>query len=149
MVLSLRHFKAAAFVFLSAMVVLAADAIVFNTKAAADSCWNHNGSVMRLKASGNQRWFYYEKPRTVLRAAGVRRGTLLFSGRKNGNWYSGMARRFSKYCPGSPLEYYVEGPVASNQLKVTVRGTRDVFRRCQNTGNVASDTLVFTFIRRC
>ena len=90
MVLSLRHFKAAAFVFLSAMVVLAADAIVFNTKAAADSCWNHNGSVMRLKASGNQRWFYYEKPRTVLRAAGVRRGTLLFSGRKNGNWYSGM-----------------------------------------------------------
>ncbi len=29
----------------------------------ADSCWNHNGSLMRLKASGNQRWMYYENPR--------------------------------------------------------------------------------------
>ena len=27
------------------------------------SCWNHNGSLMRLRASGNQRWYYYEKPR--------------------------------------------------------------------------------------
>ena len=115
----------------------------------ADSCWNHNGSLMRLKASGNQRWFYYEKPREVLRKAGVRRGTLLFNGRKNGNWYSGTARRFSKFCPGSPLEYYVEGPVRGDQLQVTVSGTRDVYKQCQYTGNVASDTLVFTYVRDC
>ena len=34
--------------------------------ARADSCWNHNGSLMRLKARGNQRWFYYERPRAGL-----------------------------------------------------------------------------------
>ena len=117
--------------------------------AKADSCWDHNGSVMRLKASGNNRWFYYERPRQVLRNAGVRRGTLLFNGRKSGNWYSGIARRFSKFCPGSPLEYYVEGPVAPSQTKVTVRGTRNVHRRCQPTGAVATDVLVFTYLRQC
>ncbi|MEM9332307.1 MAG: hypothetical protein AAGA53_13345 [Pseudomonadota bacterium] len=117
--------------------------------AKADSCWDHNGSLMRLKASGNQRWLYYENPRQVLKNAGVRRGTLLFDGQKNGNWYSGTARRFSKFCPGNPLEYYVEGPVRSDQLQVTVRGTRDVHNRCQPTGQIASDVLVFTYVRDC
>ena len=116
---------------------------------AADSCWDHNGSVMRLRAQGNQRWFYYERPRQVLRNAGVRPGTLLFEGRKSGNWYSGQARRFSKYCPNDPLVYYVEGPVASSQTKVTVRGTREVHKRCVPTGQVKTDTLVFTYLRRC
>lgn len=122
---------------------------VTTTSAQADSCWNHNGSLMRLKASGNQRWMYYENPRQVLRNAGVRRGTLLFNGRKSGNWYSGTARRFSKFCPGNPLEYFVEGPVRQDQLQVTVRGTRDVHRQCQATGQVASDVLVFTYVRDC
>ena len=62
----------------------------------ADSCWNHNGSLMRLKASGDQRWMYYEAPREVLRRAGVKRGTLLFDGWKRGNSYTGSARRFSR-----------------------------------------------------
>lgn len=117
--------------------------------AKADSCWNHNGSLMRLKASGNKRWMYYEKPRQVLANAGVKKGTLLFNGQKNGNWYSGTARRFSKFCPGNPLEYYVEGPVRSDQLQVTVRGTREVHNQCQATGDVASDVLVFTYVKDC
>ena len=65
----------------------------------ADSCWNHNGSLMRLKANGNARAFYYENPRSVLANAGVVRGTLLFDGAKNGNRYDGTARRFSTRCP--------------------------------------------------
>jgi len=130
--------------------VIAISAIVpMSTSAQADSCWNHNGSLMRLKASGNQRWMYYENPRQVLRNAGVRRGTLLFNGVKRGNWYEGTARRFSKYCPGNPLEYFVEGPVRSDQLKVTVRGTREVYKQCQPTGRIASDELVFTYVRNC
>lgn len=119
------------------------------TEARADSCWNHNDSLMRLKASGNQRWFYYENPRQVLRNAGVRRGTLLFEGRKNGNWYSGEARVFSKYCPGDPLIYPVEGPVRADQLKVTVRGTREVYKKCQPTGRFKEDVLVFTYSHDC
>jgi len=119
------------------------------SKAHADSCWDHNGSLMRLQASGNERWFYYEIPRQVLRDAGVQRGTLLFNGQKDGNWYSGIARRFSKFCPGNPLEYFVEGPVRSDQLKVTVRGTREVHKKCVATGNMAVDELVFTYVRQC
>ena len=115
----------------------------------ADSCWDHNGSLMRLKAQGNQRWFYYEQPRPALAASGVRPGTLLFSGQKSGDWYSGTARVFSRFCPGNPLEYYVEGPVAPNQLRVTVQGTRDVHRQCQPTGRVTTDTLVFTWRFDC
>ncbi|GAA0784592.1 hypothetical protein [Roseibium denhamense] len=119
------------------------------TASLADSCWNHNGSIMRLQAQGNQRWMSYENPRNVLRNAGVQRGTLLFNGVKTGNWYSGTARVFSKFCPGNPLEYFVEGPVRGDQLQVTVRGTREVFQRCQPTGRYTTDTLVFTYSHDC
>lgn len=119
------------------------------TQAAADSCWNHNGSVMRLVASGNQRWFYYENPRQAMRNEGVTPGTLLFNGWKNGNSYSGTARLFSRHCPGAPLEYQVNGPVRPDQLQVTVYGTRPVMSRCQPTGQYKTDTLVFTYMYQC
>lgn len=135
-------------VFTIALIAVSA-IVLMPQRAAADSCWDHNGSLMRLEASGNQRWFYYEIPREALRSAGVTEGTLLFNGRKDGNWYSGTARRFSRYCPTTPLEYFVEGPVREDQLQVTVRGTREVHRQCQPTGKLADDTLIFTYIRNC
>lgn len=134
---------------LSIVTIAASTSLVSTTHAQAASCWNHNGSVMRLEASGNQRWFYYQNPKQVLRNAGVRPGTLFFNGRKNGNFYSGTARRFSRFCPGQPLTYYVEGPVASNQLRVTLRGQYEVNRRCQPTGRVKNDRLVFTYMYQC
>ena len=112
----------------------------------ADTCWDHNGSVMRLTASGNYREFLYEQPRASMRSL-VQRGTLLFDGEKNGNWYSGTSRVFSRGC--APLEYSVEGPVAGNQLKVTVTGKREVYSNCQPTGHWKTDTLVFTWIGDC
>lgn len=133
----------------SAALIFTTSSIAMSTSASADSCWNHNGSVMRLVARGNQRWFYYETPRKVLRRAGVRRGTLLFNGRKQGNFYSGTARRFSKFCPGDALEYHVEGPVRRDQLKVTVEGSREIEKRCRQTGRKAWDTLVFTYMHKC
>ena len=133
----------------AAALVLSTASVAFSTTASADSCWNHNGSVMRLVARGNQRWFYYEEPKQVLRRAGVRHGTLLFNGRKQGNFYSGTARRFSKYCPGEALEYHVEGPVRRDQLKVTVEGQREVYNRCRSTGRKAWDSLAFTYMYKC
>ena len=130
-------------------LALMAGSVAFSTTASADSCWNHNGSVMRLVAEGNNRWFYYENPKQVLRRAGVRQGTLLFNGRKQGNFYSGTARRFSKYCPGEALEYHVEGPVRRVQLKVTVEGRREVYKQCRQTGRKAWDSLVFTYMYKC
>ena len=136
--------------FISAMVfALHAVGPLSAGPARADSCWEHNGSLMRLKASGRQRWFVYERPRPVLRRAGVVPGTLLFDGVKKGNWYSGTARVFSKYCPASPLEYRVEGPVRSDQLQVTLHGRRQVYERCRPTGRWTTDTLVFTYRRQC
>jgi hypothetical protein len=122
---------------------------IFAFPAIADSCWNHNGSVMRLSASGNDRWFSYEQPRQALYNSGVYQGTLLFNGRKNGNWYAGRARVFSSACPGNPLEYWVEGPVLQNPLRVQVEGTREVHRNCQPTGAMTHDVLVFTYMYNC
>ena len=116
---------------------------------AADSCWDHNGSLMRLKAQGAERYFYYEDPRPALRSAGVRRGTLLFNGTTNGGRYSGLARVFSSACPGEPLEYWVEGPVAANQTTVRMIGTRETSEKCQSTGRVVTDELVFTYSHQC
>jgi len=122
-----------------------------STAAFADSCWNHNGSIMRLKSSGNRRWFYYERPRSVLRNAGVRRGTLLFNGTNNGDYYSGTARRFSKFCRGNPLTYNVEGPVSrpNGQIVVTIEGPRPVHNRCNPTGRTNWDVLVFKYAYDC
>lgn len=116
------------------------------THVSADSCWWHNGSLMRLQARGNQRWFSYESPRAGL---SVRPGTLLFNGEKQGNYYTGTARTFSRHCPGTPNLYSVSGPVARSQTKVTMHGTRQVFKRCRPTGRFVSDRLVFTYSHRC
>ena len=116
------------------------------TAANADSCWDHNGSIMRLKASGQNRWFYYENPRPGL---SVSPGTLLFDGSNNGGHYSGNARVFSRFNPDAPLQYHVEGPVSNNQTRVTMRGTREVWRSGQPTGRYKTDTLVFTYQYQC
>lgn len=130
--------------------LLAAGLLGFVPVAAlADSCWVHNGSLMRLTAAGNQRAFYYEYPKQVMRGAGVIHGTLLFNGSNVNGRYSGTARVFSKYCPGTPLEYHVEGPVDRDQTRVTLRGNREVMERCQPTGRSITDTLVFTYSHQC
>lgn len=122
---------------------------VFATASLADSCWLHNGSLMRLTAQGNERYFYYETPREGLRNAGVQRGTLLFNGTNSGGHYSGLARVFSSSCPGNPLEYWVEGPVAANQTQIRMMGTRESSQNCASTGNVVVDELVFTYSHQC
>ena len=120
------------------------------SQAVADSCWDHNGSIMRLSAQGSSRWLNYETtPHNWQWPAGVRPGTLLFNGVKNGEWYSGTARRFSKHCPGSPLEYHVEGPVLQNPLRVQVSGSYPVQNACRPTGEWRTDTLVFTYMYNC
>jgi hypothetical protein len=135
----------------AALIALGASTVLTSTTAtaSADSCWNHNGSIMRLKANGSNRSFIYERPKSTLSNAGVRSGTLLFNGQKQGNTYSGTARRFSRFCPGTPLEYSVQGPVRSDQLQVTVFGNYEVYDRCQPTGQFREDRLVFTYAYDC
>lgn len=140
----------AAAVAATAFSMSAVGAVTSSGNAWADSCWNHNGSVMRLKAQGNKRWFYYEEPKSLLRRAGVHRGTLLFNGTNRGGYYSGTTRVFSKWCNGNPLRYHAEGPVSNGSKRVTIYGTRDVYGAgCSNTGRRKSDQLVFTYLYQC
>ncbi|MGV8939583.1 MAG: hypothetical protein ACOH2J_20885 [Allorhizobium sp.] len=133
----------------SGVLVSAAFLVLLPVAAFADSCWDHNGSQIRLTDAGTQRAFYYEYPKPNLRGAGVVPGTLLFNGSNIDGWYSGTARVFSKFCPGEPLEYHVEGPVSRQQTRVTLRGTREVMERCRPTGAIINDTLVFNYTHQC
>jgi hypothetical protein len=128
---------------------MAALATLAPTVAAADSCWWHNGSLMRLSAYGEGRAFHYENPREQLAAAGVQPGTMLFNGRNQGGYYSGAAQVFSSSCPGQPLMYEVAGPVGANQTSVTLYGTREVRNGCYGTGQYVQDVLTFTYAFQC
>jgi hypothetical protein len=75
--------------------------------ASADSCWTHNGSLMRLEAAGNNRTFTYEVPSPGIWSAGIEAGTELFTGDTNGLFYTGTARVFT---PRGEREYPVSGP---------------------------------------
>lgn len=111
--------------------------------AAADSFWMHNGSLMRLHADGNLRVFSYEHPTQRMRHAGVRRGTVLFEGERQGNRYVGQARVFSRYC--GELIYPVSGDVVSER-RVELSGEREQQTAdCRPTGRMVRDRLVFTY----
>lgn len=133
----------------SVVVVLAAAMLAAPGLAAAESCWTHNGSLMRLGDNGDKRWFTYEVPREVLKPAGVEQGTLLFEGAKVGNRYVGTARVFSRACPGNPAEYGVAGPIDNGGLRVTLVGERKIFKDCQPTVQTTTDVLVFDYSHRC
>ena len=104
--------------------------------------WNHNGSTVRLVASGATRKFYYESPRDGLAAVGVAKGTLLFSGAKNGNRYAGTAYVFSR-CGAQPYE--VSGQVSDDQRQVTLHGRAPIVDSSCQIAGYRSDPLVFNF----
>ena len=104
------------------------------------SFWNHNGSTVKLEASGNARRFYYVEPRTGLAA---KPGDLLFEGQRNGSRYIGTAYLFSEIC--GPIGYAVDGVVGNNDRMVTLTGTAP--RRNAQCQVMAyfQDQLVFSF----
>jgi hypothetical protein len=109
------------------------------------SLWRHNGSVLYLAADGASRRFYYDAPREGLESVGVKRGTLLFEGQKNGDQYSGTAYFFSKTC--GPGTYPVSGPVTSTDSQITITLSGKAPRldaNCKQIG-VRDDLLVFTY----
>jgi hypothetical protein len=107
---------------------------------AAEPLWTHNGSVMRLIANGAERKFVYEVPREGLSAVGIVKGTLLFKGRKAGDFYSGTAYVFSE-CGATPYE--VSGPVSDDQHQVSLFGRAPIMDRMCRVNNYKKDELVF------
>lgn len=116
---------------------------------AQDSCYDHNGSLMRYKIVGNGFIVSYERPRSVLRRAGVRPGTVLVNGSFRGHQVTATARRFSRYCPQTPLEYTVTGWFEGENPNFVLEGSRQVFDRCRPTGRTAYDVLRFNYVGPC
>lgn len=117
-----------------------------SNSALADNFWEHNGSVMRLQAKGNQRVIRYEKPTARMRGAGARRGTILFDGVRQGNQYYGTARVFSKDCP-TPLKYQVIGNVYNENTIVLTGSRMSISPGCQPNGRTRTDVLTFKLMR--
>ncbi len=111
-----------------------------------ESLWDHNGSVMRLLTDGANRVFVYEVPRQSLLDIGVRPGTVLFTGIRDGDKYQGSARRFSQHC-STPIVYSVSGKVISEKMVVLTGVVHIVNEKCQETGKTRQDELVFRFLR--
>jgi hypothetical protein len=129
-------------------LLMATIAVAMTTVATAQpvsSLWNHNGSLMGLMADGPYRQFVYEQPRPGMAQVGVRPGTLLFDGRRDGNQYLGTAYLFPPTCPR--IAYDVSGPVSWNDLQVTMYGLAPIVdRNCQVIG-YRNDTLVFSHMQ--
>jgi tetratricopeptide (TPR) repeat protein/uncharacterized protein YgiM (DUF1202 family) len=103
--------------------------------------WNHNGSTMKLVAKGTRRRFYYERPRKGIRASGVRRGTLLFDGVREGFTYSGTARIFNSRC--GTKTYAVSGSVSDDEETVTLLGRAPIVDSSCNLAGYRDDYLYF------
>lgn len=110
--------------------------------ASGGSLWNHNGSVVRLQASGRRREFVYVQPQSGVPA---HRGDVVFRGQRGGGAYRGTAYQYSSQC--GRIGYAVEGPVAPGEREVTLRGDAPVRDSgCQMVGS-RPDQLVFRFVR--
>lgn len=112
--------------------------------ALADSLWDHNGSVMRLKEQGGQVEIFYEVPRAGMVEQGVRRGQLFFNGRRDGSKVIGIARAFLRRCP-APMEYAIRGTMDANRM-IVLKGRRPVFKDCRPQKTLKDDELVFIFL---
>lgn len=134
---------------LAAALTFVATAAVATAALAQDACYDHNGSVVRYHITGNGFTITYERPKSVLRPAGVRRGTLLIDGRFRAHNVTATARRFSKYCPGSPLEYTVTGWFEGEDPNFELEGSYPVHDRCRPTGRTKYEVLRFRYLGDC
>jgi hypothetical protein len=109
----------------------------------AESYWDHNGSRIRLTANGADRKFVYENPRIGMVDVGVKKGTVLFSGKRMGDSYVGSAFIFTPRC--GAFEYPVVGIVSSDNSQVILHGRVPTNNgKCEIIG-YKDDTLVFTY----
>lgn len=122
-----------------------------NAKAAGDapaavpvgSRWAQGGSFMQLRSNGAKREFYFETLTDELASQGVKPGTLMFEGKKDGNRYVGMAYAFAKDC--KPKAYAVTGDISGDEKQITLRGKAPrLDGRCRVNGE-KEDEIVFVF----
>jgi hypothetical protein len=119
---------------------LVAFCLVIPSSVLAQTQWEHNGSIVTLRADGAERQFVYSAPRSGLP---VTSGTLLFKGKKSGDSYSGTAYAFSSRCRA--IGYSVSGPVSGDQRSVTMYGKIPRRDGSCHVVRYDDDVLVFNF----
>lgn len=128
---------------------LLALALVLASPAAADGCWLHEGSVLRLHAAGDYRAFVVERPGARLRGAGVRPGAKLFEGVDEGGWLLGSVRDLAVSCEGRPRLFYAEGFLLDDPPRLSLAGEREVFEGCRPTGRWEAAVVSLTYSHEC
>ena len=108
--------------------------------------WTHNGSLMRLGASGSSRTFSYENPRPAMRKAGAKPGDIVFEGERDGQRYVGTAYIFSKSC--GRQGYAVQGRVTEGDRGVVLEGDAPVLDDGCNVKSTRRDVLKFNYLQR-
>ena len=104
--------------------------------------WNHNGFSVSLVSQGAKQKLFYESPRVGLLDAGVKPGTLLFEGQRNGQNFDGTAYQFYRTCKAHG--YAVTGSASDDRKTITLKGKAPLLdMNCNVTGS-RDDILVFT-----
>jgi hypothetical protein len=109
----------------------------------AQTLWDHNNSIMLVKLSSTSIEIYYQNPRQGMIDEGVRSGTLLFSGQRNGDRVSGTAYVFDRRC--GKLPYPDEGEIIGDR-RIILNGRRvptQLTSDCRVTG-FRTDASVFS-----
>lgn len=108
------------------------------------SRWDQGGSIVSLVADGADRQFIYDVPTAKLLALGIRKGSLLFVGKKNGNSYAGAAYSYAPPC--EPKKFQVKGEIADDEKQVVLRGRApELGTGCKAVG-YRDEVLLFKFL---
>jgi hypothetical protein len=113
-----------------------------STASALSVYWNHNGSLVSLVSDGAKQKIYYQAPRVGLVDAGVKTGSLLFEGQKNGPALVGTAYLFYRSC--KPRGYQVSGNTSEDRRQITLKGKAPQLDSSCNITGSRDDVLVFT-----
>jgi len=109
--------------------------------APAGSYWKHDGSIMRLEATGPSRKFFFYKPSDDQLQAGAKAESLRFDGKISGKGYTGTAFLYSDKCGRSAFQ--VSGEIENNDGRVVLSGrSPQVDGDCREIGR-SDQKLVF------
>ncbi|MBX9926591.1 MAG: hypothetical protein K2Y05_09545 [Hyphomicrobiaceae bacterium] len=121
-----------------------ADPELVSPPAPATNLWLHNGSKLRLEATGNARRFLYVEPRRAMLEVGATPGGVVFEGTRTGSAYSGTAYVYSRQC--GRTGYAVSGTVSEDDRVVRLTGNAPILADDCRPTSTKPDTLVFTFV---